>query len=779
MSFKPTRNATPGFAARSCWWLAAGAWLAVSHCVLADTLIDNFESPNAPTPWTFYNGSEFPGATGSLTSGPGYVGKGAHLSYNLSQGGHYVSANLTLPTPLTLAAISFWVRSPTNIDIRLRVGDATGQTLQYNLNRPLESLDPAAWYQQSVPLDSAGSWWGGAADGQLHNPVKNLSILAGDPLQGGPVGAIDFDEVTGLSSTTFDLTPATQPLVPALPGSGLLLPRLGVNIHFTSDDAALDAAHSAGLSWVRMDLTWAAVETAPGIYNWAAYDNLLSSLQSRGMNALLILDYGNVLYTGANNLPPTNATSIQAFGNFANAAARHFAGSGVCFEIWNEPNGNGFWPPASNPTQYAALAQPTSQRLLEGDASAPVVTGGLSGFDFGFFAGYLPLGGALGASAVGVHPYDCQPPELLSDRVVYLRAITARMVTPAPPIWDTEWGFSSSWFGDGHSIAARQRQAVLVSRELLSANAVGFPLMIYYDIRDDGTVSTNAEHNFGLLARDYTDKPAMQAVRTLSAVAGTRRLSGFIHTVPSNLTALRFDGRTNLVIALWDSTPADQAAVTVPTNATAMDFLGNRLALLVGTNRLALTLAESNGPVYISFPYTWQATNLAPVLAPVSNRTVIAGTALVFTNSATYQDAPAQSFTFSLLGLPALPEGARVDPATGIFSWRPAIAQSGTTNFLSIVVTDSGSPSLSATQSFTVTVLPPSPAAFSTPTMVNGVFHSVITGNAGPDYTILGSPDLFNWSPLGTSNSPPIPFILSDPAAATRPRFYYRIRLGP
>ena len=63
--------------------------------------------------------------------------------------------------------------------------------------------------------------------------------------------------------------------------------------------------------------------------------------------------------------------------------------------------------------------------------------------------------------------------------------------------------------------------------------------------------------------------------------------------------------------------------------------------------------------------------------------------------------------------------------------------------------------------------------------MVNGVFHSVITGNAGPDYTILGSPDLFNWSPLGTSNSPPIPFILSDPAAATRPRFYYRIRLGP
>jgi hypothetical protein len=44
-------------------------------------------------------------------------------------------------------------------------------------------------------------------------------------------------------------------------------------------------------------------------------------------------------------------------------------------------------------------------------------------------------------------------------------------------IWDTEWGYSSTWFGgDGHASLARRAQAELVLRELLTAWAVGFPL---------------------------------------------------------------------------------------------------------------------------------------------------------------------------------------------------------------------------------------------------------------------------------------------------------------
>jgi hypothetical protein len=273
-------------------------------------LIDDFERANAPAPWTFSNGAEFPGATGSLTSGIGHSGKGAHLAFNLSRGGHYVSANLTLPSPLSVAAIGFWVKSPPNITVVLRVVDATGQTLQYNLRRPLDHLDAASWYQQVVALGIANGWYGGVDDSQLHEPVHALSILAADPLVPGAVGAIDFDDVTALTSNVFNLDPALQPLMPAPSGASDLLSRLGVNIHFTSDNRALDAAQAVGLTWVRMDLVWRSIEISPSHYNWSAYDGLIEALQSRSMKALR-RRHGTLLALAYDSKCGTNQTSLS------------------------------------------------------------------------------------------------------------------------------------------------------------------------------------------------------------------------------------------------------------------------------------------------------------------------------------------------------------------------------------------------------------------------------------------------------------------------------------
>ncbi|MEO6034411.1 MAG: putative Ig domain-containing protein, partial [Verrucomicrobiota bacterium] len=65
---------------------------------------------------------------------------------------------------------------------------------------------------------------------------------------------------------------------------------------------------------------------------------------------------------------------------------------------------------------------------------------------------------------------------------------------------------------------------------------------------------------------------------------------------------------------------------------------------------------------------------------------------------------PAQSLTYSL-GAGA-PFGATIHPSTGVFAWTPNAAPA--TNSISVVVTDSGIPSLNATQTFSVIVyLPP------------------------------------------------------------------------
>jgi len=99
---------------------------------------------------------------------------------------------------------------------------------------------------------------------------------------------------------------------------------------------------------------------------------------------------------------------------------------------------------------------------------------------------------------------------------------------------------------------------------------------------------------------------------------------------------------------------------------------------------------------------TVNSTNDPPVLMPIADQIIDEGSTLSFTNVASDVDVPAETLTFSLD--PGAPEGAMIDPTNGVFTWTPSEAQGPATNFIVVRVTDDGSPSLSATQSFTVIV---------------------------------------------------------------------------
>ena len=94
--------------------------------------------------------------------------------------------------------------------------------------------------------------------------------------------------------------------------------------------------------------------------------------------------------------------------------------------------------------------------------------------------------------------------------------------------------------------------------------------------------------------------------------------------------------------------------------------------------------------------------NSAPIILATTTRTISEGSLLTVTNKAFDGDLPAQILTWSLgAGAPA---GASIEAATGVFRWRPSSTQGGTTNGLKLIVRDDGSPSLSATQNWTIIV---------------------------------------------------------------------------
>lgn len=98
--------------------------------------------------------------------------------------------------------------------------------------------------------------------------------------------------------------------------------------------------------------------------------------------------------------------------------------------------------------------------------------------------------------------------------------------------------------------------------------------------------------------------------------------------------------------------------------------------------------------------------NSPPLLSPISDRTAYAGSTLVITNSA-YDPNPADTLTFSLN--PGAPPTASINPTTGVFIWTPTDADTNEVHFITVRVTDNGTPPMSATAGFSVTVLPPPP----------------------------------------------------------------------
>ncbi|HEV2437778.1 MAG TPA: cellulase family glycosylhydrolase [Verrucomicrobiae bacterium] len=219
----------------------------------------------------------------------------------------------------------------------------------------------------------------------------------------------------------------------------------------------------------------------------------------------------------------------------------------------------------------------------------------------------------------------------------------------------------------------------------------------------------------------------------------------------------------NLTAGAWNT-----ITVTVPPTATTpVQALGIQFT----------TSAAWSGTCYID-SVAWNIVlpgNTPPTLAPIADQTVNVGQTVAFTASANDTDQPPQTLAFSLLSGPT---NASINASSGAFSFRPLVSQANTTNPISLEVTDSGTPPMSATQSFTVTVNPLTQPQFSSAGWSNGQFVIQVSGQSGPDYEIQTTTNLTQWNAVFTTNTPVMPFSWQDPAA-TNAAGFYRVVVGP
>jgi hypothetical protein len=232
----------------------------------------------------------------------------------------------------------------------------------------------------------------------------------------------------------------------------------------------------------------------------------------------------------------------------------------------------------------------------------------------------------------------------------------------------------------------------------------------------------------------------------------------------SNLTFTVTRGTNGTAALLADGFTARFTATPNFTGVAGFTFYATANGTTFGPSPVGILISTTNAP------------NTAPKLEPITNRVVLGGATLTFTNQASDAESAWQTLTFSLLDAPA---GATVGADTGVFAWRPNIAQSGTSNAMRVVVSDNGVPSLSATQGFAVSVITPASPQFG-PTVFDGAqFGGVIQGDAGPDYVVQASTNLEDWTRIFAVASPLLPLQWRDTNAGDFGRRFYRIQLGP
>lgn len=154
--------------------------------------------------WSFDNGQEFPGATGSVTIDDTVEPQrraAIALHGDFSKGGNYVQTGVALPTSGDLDQLSFWLKAPGGKSMSLRLIDGSGQCHQLSLKLsgatawqhielPVERFFSLLASGQSLPVVQRYEFWGGAKDGAWHGPAKHLYLLASKDTFGGPVGTV-------------------------------------------------------------------------------------------------------------------------------------------------------------------------------------------------------------------------------------------------------------------------------------------------------------------------------------------------------------------------------------------------------------------------------------------------------------------------------------------------------------------------------------------------------------------------------------------------------------
>ncbi|MEA2386673.1 MAG: hypothetical protein QOJ22_847, partial [Thermoleophilaceae bacterium] len=330
-------------------------------------------------------------------------------------------------------------------------------------------------------------------------------------------------------------------------------------------DAAYGHLRRLGASQLRINVLWwqtmpesqALARKKPGRirYNWAVWDNAIARAKDFGIKVQLDLTGDPPVWACGNKRVPGVCDGFKpnakAFGQFAQAAAKHFGRRVTRYSIWNEPNWFTWLQPLkSAPLLYRRLYQAGYAGVKKGNRRAKVFMGELAPYaqkrrsmaPLQFIREMVCVnkrlkktrtarrdckGGPLKLDGFAHHPYDFNvaPTKRRKGRdnvtMANLNALPAmldklrskRLLKPSVkkvPLYLTEHGY---FVKTTRRIPESKRSKYTVKAFDMAQRHPRVKQMLYYILVSPPADSPSAFFDLGLVAQDGTERGAFAALQ--------------------------------------------------------------------------------------------------------------------------------------------------------------------------------------------------------------------------------------------------------------------------
>ena len=313
-----------------------------------------------------------------------------------------------------------------------------------------------------------------------------------------------------------------------VPRAAAAEPGVGIN---DPSGGQIAEAKALGTHWVRMFVSWRALQPTPGPIAPGALASYEQFFREMPGGTKVILDvFGTPQWeTGSadEHAPPANP---HDYAMFVDSLAQRFGTHVAAYEIWNEEDDSRWWSGGPNPGAYAQLLEATYPLVKAANPRAKVVLGGLTGNDYPFLEGVYQAGGKGSFDAVGVHtdtacnvlsPYQFlrgADNRMIPDSFLAYREVRATMLANGDekPIWMTELSWRTTdatcsegaWAGQKPEGVTPEQQATYLKQAYhCLAQDPYVQVALWFPLQDEGAILS------GLLTANGSQKPAFAAMR--------------------------------------------------------------------------------------------------------------------------------------------------------------------------------------------------------------------------------------------------------------------------